>query len=448
MAVEAYLTPESQETVSESGVTATLSCDYDGTVTVEVSSTSYYWRINGTKSGGDHGTYYIYDTKEYSDSFSADNNHNYAFQVCVSGNWSNGKVFNVQFEDYDDEGGDDSGGGGGSSGSSYFLTIKQGVGTRLTVIRSWDETLQETIEDPIFSPEDGYDPISFSVIPNKDNHEIECEPEEGYELDYYNYDSSTQLGFKVTNLTRKYNEKDQVYRYVVSSNADARIESTAKPKQYELTLETAKAKKYITINRIYSNHPDATIGQFTSSIGTHEVYHGDKLEIVFDEGVIAKVGETEHDESFVYEVVGPTSIDARIKSYQLTFNVDPSVTVTARRTSSPLEEAPNTTFTNEVGKEETIYDDIYHSDVITITFETSEGYQPINKLINSGTFEFGEPITVKSNIEVFIATDLSGCVRIFNGTSFDRYLVFIFNGETWDQYIPYIYDGSNWNICI
>ena len=100
---------------TQNGVTGWFSLS-GSTVTVTVSSTSLFWRINGTKSGGDHGTYYIYDTKDGSATFTAENGHSYAFQVCsAGGNWSLGAIFTVDF----DSGEGSTGGNGGGYGVGW-----------------------------------------------------------------------------------------------------------------------------------------------------------------------------------------------------------------------------------------------------------------------------------------------------------------------------------------
>lgn len=97
---------------TQNGVTGWFSVS-GSTVTVTVSSTSLWWRVNGTKSGGDHGTYYIHDTKESTASFTAEDGHNYAFQVCSSsGNWSQGTIFNVELSSGEGPSVDNSGGYG------------------------------------------------------------------------------------------------------------------------------------------------------------------------------------------------------------------------------------------------------------------------------------------------------------------------------------------------
>lgn len=104
------------ESVTQNGVTAKLTIS-GSIVTVKVSSTSLPWRINGTNSGGDHGTYYISENRNSSGSFTAENGHAYAFQVASGGRWSDGIIFYVNIgSGGGSSSGDDS--GGSSSGNA------------------------------------------------------------------------------------------------------------------------------------------------------------------------------------------------------------------------------------------------------------------------------------------------------------------------------------------
>lgn len=38
-----------------------------------------------------------------------------------------------------------------------------------------------------------------------------------------------------------------------------------------------------------------------------------------------------------------------------------------------------------------------------------------------------------------------GYVRIYNGSSWDKYIPYIYDGSNWVRYAPYVYDGSNWS---
>lgn len=103
---------------TQNGVTATFTIS-GSTVTVTVLSTNLYWRINGTNSGGDYGTYYISENRSSSRSFTAEDGHAYAFQVCSSGGtWSDGLTFYVNINSGGSGSGDGDGSGGSSGGST------------------------------------------------------------------------------------------------------------------------------------------------------------------------------------------------------------------------------------------------------------------------------------------------------------------------------------------
>ena len=137
------------ESGTQNGVTATFTIS-GSTVTVKVSSTSLYWRINGTSSGGDHGTYYISENRNSSGSFTAEDGHAYAFQVCSSsGTWSDGLIFYVNIDSGGGSSGDDSGGsssGGTNDGLKTYTVTALGVTAEVTytsgpevtiTIKSW-----------------------------------------------------------------------------------------------------------------------------------------------------------------------------------------------------------------------------------------------------------------------------------------------------------------------
>jgi hypothetical protein len=338
-------------------------------------------------------------------------------------------------------------GGDGDSGGSYILTIAQGTGTELTVKRTWDES-GHVGTGIIFPTSDGY-PIAEYPIVHGDNHEIEAKAKDGYELDSYKYDTTTTLGFKVTNLTRKYEETDKVYRYTLTSNGNARIESTATPKQYKLTISEGSGSN-LTVTRISSNHKNGNSGQLANGAA---IYHDDKLQITCDadtgyETPSIKIGNTALSNGGEYVVSGNTTVtsSASVKSYTLTLNAeDPGVTIAVSRTSSPLKGAANKTWTKY--EEEASYNDIYYGDVLTITFSSDPEYKINNQQVNGEHFISGGTHTVADDVYIVAITELSGVVHIFSGSQFDNYLIYVFNGSTWDQYIPYVFDGTKWCIC-
>ena len=177
---------------TQNGVTAWFSLS-GSTVTVEVSSMSYSWRINGTNSGGDHGTYYIGENRNAEGSFEAEDGHSYAFQVASGGSWSNGLIFTVTF----DSGGGDEGGGGDDDGSDdyYYIHIESGNGVKeLKVIRTWsnawDSYNPSYTQEPMHDGDKIYYMDSFKIVPS-------ALP--GYALNTYNISGET-TNFYVKNL--------------------------------------------------------------------------------------------------------------------------------------------------------------------------------------------------------------------------------------------------------
>lgn len=209
----------SPSSVTQNGVTAWLTLS-DSTVTVSVSSMSYSWRINGTNSGGDHGTYYIRENRNAEDSFEAEDGHKYAFQVCSSsGNWSNGAVFTVTF--------DDSGGGGGDGGGSgeweNTLYIEDNGVTTITVERTWSDVGNYSYKNgstgKVYLSDNSY------IYYPSDRFVITASPKDGYEIDYYDNGEP----FYTENLTRFYSESDGVYRYKLTYSGDSYVTATATP---------------------------------------------------------------------------------------------------------------------------------------------------------------------------------------------------------------------------
>lgn len=109
--------------VTQNGVTGYLSLS-GSVVTITVSSTHLSWRINGTKSAGDHhsqtGSFYVNENRNSSATFVAEDNHTYAFQVASGGSWSDGDFFTV----YLDSGNTGGSTGGGTGGVAWGFSAK------------------------------------------------------------------------------------------------------------------------------------------------------------------------------------------------------------------------------------------------------------------------------------------------------------------------------------
>lgn len=179
----------SPSSVTQNGVTATLTISGD-IVTVEVSRTDLYWRINGTNSGGDHGTYYISQNRNSSGSFEAEDDHDYAFQVASGGNWSVGAIFTVILNE--DDGGGNSGGGDELGVYHLDVIVDDGIES-VTVVKSWDHVNGNHGEDMstggwLYSMDD-------CIMVN----DIKVKP--GYTLNTYSILGLSDVPFQVRNLS-------------------------------------------------------------------------------------------------------------------------------------------------------------------------------------------------------------------------------------------------------
>ena len=428
-------------------VNATASWTTGPTVTVKISynSNGDGWRIRGRNP--DTTEYLVCSGGTWTGTFDAENGKDYVFQVYfgVQGSYSDGQVFTVNFDNNGGSsgggtsGGGSSGGGSSSSTGPFTLYINEGVGTELQVMRSWppERTCHTPLEtgEPIYC--DGEDTFYFLV-----------EVLDGYELDTYDYygvDAPLYIENFSYYLTDE-NNPDIIY-FQLENYGNASVTSSATPNQYKLTISES-AGSTLTVTRISTNHKSASIG--TISNGS-PIYHDDVLQITYniDTGYSSdvKIGNTTISSGDTYIVTGNTAITANtsVKSYELTLNPDTGVTITVNRISSPLKDATNKTWTTY--EEEETYSDIYYGDVLTITAESNAEYKINLQQINGSSFVSDATHTVADNVYIVAITELSGVVHIFNGASFDNYIIQIFNGSTWYQYIPYVFDGANWSVC-
>lgn len=190
----------SPSSVTQNGVTATITLS-GSTVTVNVSSTSLYWRVRGRASDGD-STHYITETKNSSATFDAVDGKTYMFQVCSSsGTWSNGASFTVEFD--------------------YTLTISKGTGTSISVKRN------------------GTTLSNGATIQKGDSLTITISANTGYDL-----------------ASRSHNDGT----YTVSG--DMRVSATATVKSYKLAI-SAGTGSTITVNRTSSPKKGASTGNLS-----------------------------------------------------------------------------------------------------------------------------------------------------------------------------------------
>lgn len=164
---------------------------------------------------------------------------------------------------------------------------------------------------------------------------------------------------------------------------------------YSLSI-SAGANSSINVNRTSSNQSGATIGALTTS---DTLYYGDKLTIQFAANTGYDVGiHTVNNSSFTSGSSHTVSANvavvstATVKSFTLTLNTGTGTTLTVTRTSSPKGGA-STGNISSGGK-------IYYSDVLTITFSASTGYDSVTGSLNSSSITSGSTHTVTGAVIV------------------------------------------------
>ena len=135
---------------------ATVSWDSNLTVTCDVYTTAFEWRLK--KKGYEGNTGIVYGprtTTSETFTFNADDGGEYIFQALdnlyytYENNAFDVSGFTVTIESGGDP--DDPGGSGGSSGGYYCIYIYEGEGTTLKVYRTWNQETQESYDGRISS---------------------------------------------------------------------------------------------------------------------------------------------------------------------------------------------------------------------------------------------------------------------------------------------------------
>ena len=427
----------SQYSDGYSSFTAYATITWDSTPTVTVSNvygdnSAFSWRIRGQNP---NTTVYLVSTSG-SSSFTGSFGTSYVFQTCgANGMWNNtgDSVFTVSD-------GSSSGGGGGSIGNKdSYLYITQDEGTELTVELYTTYDFQKVQSGFLISAGASY------------KFRISCTALPGYELDKYEHLDGTgnpieTIGFTYTNLvaiTETIGSEEYVLYRALGDGDDVTITSSVSPKTYTLSL-LKDMGLLITVTRISSKQSDAVIGAELAD--GDAIYHFDELQVNFkaDAGYDCSVrtasGQILSDGDII-QVSDNVSIvsEATVKQYTLTLVPDTGSTITVNRTSSPLQNAT----IGIINSNETIY----YADVLKISLSSSPEYEILEQYVNQEEFTSGDIFEVQDDITVETITRLRGIAYIYNGASYNKYLIYIFNNGSWSQYIPYVYQDSKWNIC-
>ena len=219
-------------------------------------------------------------------------------------------------------------------------------------------------------------------------------------------------------------------------SGDVSVVSTATVKSYTLTM-SAGTGSTITVNRTSSPKQGASTGNLSSGA---TIYHFDILQISFSANTGYNVGTltvngstfTSGNSHTVDNNVAVSST-ASLKVYKLILDAGKGSIITVSRESSLQDGAELGVLDNDA--------DIYHFDVLVITFSSSPEYEILTRTVNGIEFPGGSH-TVTGTATVTTTTRILGIIYIDNGTTFEKYMVFIDNGTGWDQYIPYIDNGT------
>lgn len=270
---------------------ATITCDNAPEVTVTITSANIVtWRIRG--QGSDATEYCVGVGGARSGTFVAEDGKSYVFQIYSQtySTYSDGDVFTIDF----DSSGDSGDSGGTVISPTYKLHINQGEGTRVTVVRTWNDA---ELKGEYAIMTDG------STIAYHDVFEIAVEALDGYALNYYTLGSNT-VAFSSTNLSVTSDG-----RYIVPNYADVYITTSATVKSYKLSA-SADVGSWVTVKRTNSKTSGASTGVLSNGA---IIYHFDTLEIEvgvesgYDIADTVVTGCTENDDG-TFTVIGDVSV--------------------------------------------------------------------------------------------------------------------------------------------
>lgn len=187
---------------------------YDGpTVYIEITAINCQnskWRISGRHSLNDYDIYYSGDGLG-SFSFDSENNKSYILQIQNwNGDWVNttnmnvegqeNSIINVSFESGGSSSGGSSGSGNDGSGSTvtghFYMYLDQGIGTNLSVIRTWSDNA-----DYVGTPGGGVMTNGKPVWFGTDIFEIEVSATDGYSdatVQYQNLSTTSDGRYTMT----------------------------------------------------------------------------------------------------------------------------------------------------------------------------------------------------------------------------------------------------------
>lgn len=376
------------ESVAQNGVTAYLSIS-GSTVTVEVSRTDLFWRINGTNSGGDHGTYYIEENKNSSGSFTAEDDHTYAFQVCSSsGNWSDGDFFTVSLDSGGDSGDDNGGGSGDSGGNTPDSSLKEYTFTALGVTAKATYTSGPDVTITILSW-DGYNSIPYWRIKG-----VKSEGDDNTYLGQNNK-SSNSFDSKDVGYGDGYDDGGKNYIFQVCKNGN-------------WNNDGGSSSKF---------NVDFSIDSGGSSGGSGSSTPCGYLIINQGEGTKLHVRRSWPPERTCWEDL---------------------------KTGEPIYMDGEDTFFVYVEALDGYEIDYYLVDGMQVgyQFDNFIEYEPSSR--PSGDTNIYYQVATYGNVTVTSTATPIATANIYSNSKWNRYYLNIYSNSEWNKYAPYIYKNSQW----
>ena len=256
-----------------------------------------------------------------------------------------------------------------------------------------------------------------------------------------NLSSYYEIGsFSVT--TAQLNEGLKIYllmevnynsKYNCQGSVSANINTSGYIAGYTLTINKGTGVSTLTVNRDSSQ-----IGSTGNLSSGAMIYTGDKLTV----SASASDGYKLNTYTSSYTVSGAltVSVTASVLSYVLTIATVEHCTIVVTRTSSPLQGASVGVLENNAT--------IYYNDELSIAYTPQLGYK-----IESST---GTPVRVEgstvinaivvtSNADASATVSPMATIHIWNGSSWDLYLVYVYDTNGWNLYQANVYNGSDWD---
>lgn len=207
-------------------------------------------------------------------------------------------------------------------------------------------------------------------------------------------------------------------------------------KSETVTLNAIPQPNTLTISA--GDHANVTVMRNGTALSSGaDIYDGDMLTITATADTGYRLGTltvngTSISSGSSITVSGDVSIaaSAQLVTYSLTVTADTGLTVTVRRTSSPIGGGSIGVLASGAT--------IYYSDVLYITVSASSGYELVSLVCNGSAISSGAYVTVTGNTQITASSNRLGLAYIGG----EKYQIYIGN----ELYAPYIYTANGWQL--